>query len=62
MKIIVVGGGISGLATAHAVRERAANFGLSLDLTVLEASERLSKADSVVKPDPTDFSTPSHTR
>ncbi|MEX5216854.1 MAG: protoporphyrinogen oxidase [Nitrospira sp.] len=36
--VVIVGGGISGLATAHALRRNAAESGMSLDCTVLESS------------------------
>ena len=36
--VIVIGGGISGLAAAHALRRRATEAGLSVDCTVLEAA------------------------
>lgn len=39
-KAIVVGGGISGLATAYLLRKRAAEAGLELDITLLEKEER----------------------
>jgi oxygen-dependent protoporphyrinogen oxidase len=41
MKLVIVGGGIAGLAAAHRALEIAGERGLSLDLTVLEARERL---------------------
>ena len=41
MKLVVVGGGITGLAAAHRAVELAAERGLSLDLTLLEAGDRL---------------------
>lgn len=41
MKLVVVGGGISGLAAAHRAVELAAERGVALDLTRLEARERL---------------------
>jgi oxygen-dependent protoporphyrinogen oxidase len=41
MKLVVVGGGITGLAAAHRAVELAAEQGLSLDLTLLEAGDRL---------------------
>lgn len=39
-KAIVVGGGISGLATAYLLRKQAAEAGLELDVTLLEKEER----------------------
>jgi oxygen-dependent protoporphyrinogen oxidase len=39
-KAIVVGGGISGLATAYLLRERSRAAGLELDLTLIEKEER----------------------
>lgn len=39
-KAVVVGGGISGLAAAYALRNRAREAGIDLDLTVLEKEER----------------------
>jgi protoporphyrinogen/coproporphyrinogen III oxidase len=41
MRVVVIGGGVSGLATAHAVIREANQEGRSLRLTVLEASGRL---------------------
>src|SRR6185295_14932990 len=41
VKLVVVGGGITGLAAAHRAVELAAERGLSLDLTLLEAGDRL---------------------
>ena len=41
MKLVVVGGGITGLAAAHRAVELAAEQGRSLDLTLLEAGDRL---------------------
>src|SRR5712692_1002197 len=40
-KLVVVGGGISGLAAAHRAMEVARERGVALDLTVLEARDRL---------------------
>jgi len=40
MKLVVVGGGISGLATAFRIRERFEAHGRPLELRVLEAAER----------------------
>jgi len=39
-KVIIVGGGISGLATAWLLREKARESGVDLDLTLLEKEER----------------------
>ncbi len=39
-KAIVVGGGISGLATAYLLRERSRTAGLDLDVTLIEKEER----------------------
>src|ERR1044072_1951236 len=39
-KVIVIGGGISGLATAWLLREKARQAGLELELTLLEKEER----------------------
>jgi oxygen-dependent protoporphyrinogen oxidase len=41
MKVVVVGGGITGLAAAHRAMEVARELGLALDLTLVEARERL---------------------
>jgi oxygen-dependent protoporphyrinogen oxidase len=41
MRLIVVGGGVSGLAAAHRAVELAREAGRPLDLTVLEAADRL---------------------
>ncbi|MET0595766.1 MAG: protoporphyrinogen oxidase, partial [Polyangiaceae bacterium] len=41
MRVVVIGGGISGLATAHAVIREANQEGRSLRLNLLEASPRL---------------------
>src|SRR5436190_22245423 len=41
MRLIVIGGGIAGLAAARRARAQADDAGLALDITVLEASERL---------------------
>ncbi len=41
MKLVVVGGGISGLATAFRIRERFEAHGRPLDLVLLEADERV---------------------
>jgi oxygen-dependent protoporphyrinogen oxidase len=41
MKIVVVGGGISGLAAAHRVVELSRERGAAVDLTLLEGRERL---------------------
>jgi oxygen-dependent protoporphyrinogen oxidase len=40
-RVVVVGGGIAGLATALAVRDRAAERGEPLSLSLLEAAPRL---------------------
>ena len=40
-KVIVVGGGISGLATAFLLRKRAEEAGIDLDVTLLEKEERV---------------------
>ncbi len=40
-KIAVIGGGISGLATAHAVEQQAQEAGLAVQTVVLEKEERL---------------------
>jgi protoporphyrinogen/coproporphyrinogen III oxidase len=40
-KAIIVGGGISGLATAYLLREKAAAAGVELEITLLEKEERL---------------------
>ena len=40
-KLVVVGGGLAGLAAAHRVTELARESGRPLDLTLLEASDRL---------------------
>ncbi len=41
MKLVVVGGGISGLAAAHRAVELARERGVAVDLTLLESRERL---------------------
>jgi oxygen-dependent protoporphyrinogen oxidase len=41
MKLVVVGGGITGLSAAHRAVELARERGLALDLTLVEARERL---------------------
>jgi oxygen-dependent protoporphyrinogen oxidase len=41
MRLVVVGGGIAGLACAHRAGELARERGVALDLTLLEARERL---------------------
>jgi protoporphyrinogen/coproporphyrinogen III oxidase len=41
VKLVIVGGGITGLAAAHRAVELAGERGLSLDLTLLEAGSRL---------------------
>ena len=41
MRLVVIGGGIAGLAAAHRTFELARQQGIPLDLTVLEARERL---------------------
>lgn len=41
MRIVVVGGGVTGLAAAHRLGELAAERNLSLDLSLLEASDHL---------------------
>ncbi|HKZ05605.1 MAG TPA: protoporphyrinogen oxidase [Methylomirabilota bacterium] len=41
MRLAIVGGGITGLAAAHRAVELARERGLALDLTVLEAADRL---------------------
>jgi|ERR1043166_425023 oxygen-dependent protoporphyrinogen oxidase len=40
-RVVIIGGGITGLAAAHRVIERAAESGNEVDLTLLEASNRL---------------------
>src|SRR5512134_415303 len=40
-KVIVVGGGISGLATAFLLRRKGAETGIELDVTLLEKEERV---------------------
>src|SRR5690349_23207077 len=40
-RIVVIGGGIAGLAAAHRIIELAKEKSLSIDLTLLEASQRL---------------------
>jgi protoporphyrinogen/coproporphyrinogen III oxidase len=41
MRVIVIGGGLSGLTAAHRIHERARTFRRPVELTVLEARERL---------------------
>src|SRR5688572_27526395 len=41
MKLVVVGGGVAGLAAAHRAVELARERGLEVELTLLEARERL---------------------
>ena len=41
MRLIVIGGGIAGLSAAHAAVERARERGQRLELTLLEAGDRL---------------------
>src|SRR5580765_6545806 len=41
MKLVVIGGGIAGLTAAHRAEERARGRGQRLELTVLEAGDRL---------------------
>src|SRR2546426_10307082 len=41
MKLVVIGGGITGLAAAHRAVELARERSLAVDLTVIEARERL---------------------
>ena len=41
MKLVVIGGGIAGLAAAHRAVELARERGVTLDLTLLEARPRL---------------------
>jgi oxygen-dependent protoporphyrinogen oxidase len=40
-RVVIIGGGITGLAAAHRVIERAAESGVAVELTLLEASDRL---------------------
>ncbi|HZW31254.1 MAG TPA: FAD-dependent oxidoreductase, partial [Isosphaeraceae bacterium] len=40
-RVIVIGGGLSGLAAAHRIHERSGTLRRSVDLTVLEARPRL---------------------
>lgn len=40
-RVVIIGGGITGLAAAHRILERAAASGRPVDLTLLEASDRL---------------------
>lgn len=49
-KVVVVGGGISGLATAYAISEKAREAGQSHDISVLESDHRLGgkiKSDQI---------------
>lgn len=41
MRLIIIGAGVAGLAAAHEARRAAAEFGVPLDITVLEAEARL---------------------
>jgi protoporphyrinogen/coproporphyrinogen III oxidase len=41
MKLLIVGGGLTGLAAAHRATELARERGVALDLTLLEARDRL---------------------
>ncbi len=40
-RVVIIGGGISGLSTAYALQERARTAGIALDCTLVEARERL---------------------
>jgi oxygen-dependent protoporphyrinogen oxidase len=40
-RVVIIGGGISGLAAAHRLLERSREFGKQVDLTVLEAGSRV---------------------
>jgi oxygen-dependent protoporphyrinogen oxidase len=40
-RVVIIGGGITGLAAAHRILERAAASGRRVDLTLLEASDRV---------------------
>ena len=40
-RVVVVGGGLSGLAAAHRIRERSLTLRQPIELTVLEAKDRL---------------------
>ncbi|MED3551472.1 protoporphyrinogen oxidase [Cytobacillus praedii] len=49
-KVIIIGGGITGLATAYYLQKEAREKGLSLDVKLVEASQRLGgKLQTVVK-------------
>lgn len=49
-KVIIIGGGITGLATAYYLQKEAREKGLSLDVKLVEASQRLGgKIQTVVK-------------
>ncbi|GFE62273.1 protoporphyrinogen oxidase [Geobacter sp. AOG2] len=50
-KIIVVGGGISGLATAWLLRDKARKAGVEVDLTLLEKEERIGGKILSIKAD-----------
>ena len=41
IRIVVIGGGISGLAAAFTIKESAADRGIEIDLTLLEGEDRL---------------------
>ncbi|HEX9080066.1 MAG TPA: protoporphyrinogen oxidase [Desulfuromonadaceae bacterium] len=50
-KVIIVGGGISGLATAWLLRDKARSAGVELDLTLLEKEERVGGKIRSIKAD-----------
>jgi oxygen-dependent protoporphyrinogen oxidase len=51
MKLVVVGGGITGLAAAHRAVELARERGVTLDLTLLESRDRLGGAIATERTD-----------
>nr|WP_279384245.1 oleate hydratase [Geotalea toluenoxydans] len=50
-KAIIVGGGISGLATAWLLREKAKNAGMELEIALLEKEERVGGKIRSIKAD-----------
>ena len=50
MRVIVIGGGITGLAAAHRLTELAQERGVVIDLRLLEASDRLGGVIAARRP------------